>query len=273
VAPGACHADRRRRADARPADLPKPFVYQRGLADWYVEYELFAHMDKPLERVPVLSALHANIQDQFNTYGVQIMSPHFVMQPGNNVVVPREHWHAPPAAPEGSATGLTPGNGAPTGLPSAIAWPLITAFPRNSRIVGTSTEPFPVFPRKSSMISFAVTVFLSAFLLFQIQPIIAKMILPWFGGSSSVWSTCLVFFQANSCSAISMFTCCTSGSRPAARTWSIACCCCVESGDPAGGCRSGMEGGGIRAPDLERARRSGLWLSACLTCCCRPPGR
>jgi small-conductance mechanosensitive channel len=77
---------------------PKPFVYQRSLADWYVEYELFAHMDKPLERVPVLSALHANIQDQFNTYGVQIMSPHFVMQPGNNVVVPPEHWHAPPAA-------------------------------------------------------------------------------------------------------------------------------------------------------------------------------
>jgi small-conductance mechanosensitive channel len=79
---------------------PKPFVYQRGLGDWYVEYELFAHMDKPLERVPVLSALHANIQDQFNTYGVQIMSPHFVMQPGNNVVVPREHWHAPPATPD-----------------------------------------------------------------------------------------------------------------------------------------------------------------------------
>lgn len=42
---------------------------------------------------------------------------------------------------------------------------------------------------------FAVTVFLSAFLLFQIQPIVAKMILPWFGGSSSVWSVCLVFFQ------------------------------------------------------------------------------
>jgi len=36
------------------------------------------------------------------------------------------------------------------------------------------------------MISFATTVFLSAFLLFQIQPIVAKMILPWFGGSSSV---------------------------------------------------------------------------------------
>ncbi|NIC42707.1 fused MFS/spermidine synthase [Aquabacterium sp. A08] len=43
---------------------------------------------------------------------------------------------------------------------------------------------------------FATTVFLSAFLLFQIQPIVAKMILPWFGGASSVWSLCLVFFQA-----------------------------------------------------------------------------
>jgi hypothetical protein len=43
---------------------------------------------------------------------------------------------------------------------------------------------------------FATTVFLSAFLLFQIQPIVGKLILPWFGGSSSVWSTCIVFFQA-----------------------------------------------------------------------------
>jgi len=46
------------------------------------------------------------------------------------------------------------------------------------------------------MMLFATTVFLSAFLLFQIQPIVAKMILPWFGGASSVWSICLVFFQA-----------------------------------------------------------------------------
>ena len=45
-------------------------------------------------------------------------------------------------------------------------------------------------------ILYAATVFLSAFLLFQIQPIIAKMILPWFGGSSAVWSTCMLFFQS-----------------------------------------------------------------------------
>ena len=40
-----------------------------------------------------------------------------------------------------------------------------------------------------------LTIFLSAFLLFLIQPIFAKLILPWFGGSSAVWTTCLVFFQ------------------------------------------------------------------------------
>ena len=43
---------------------------------------------------------------------------------------------------------------------------------------------------------YALTIFLSAFLLFAVQPIIAKIILPWFGGSSAVWSTCMLFFQA-----------------------------------------------------------------------------
>ncbi|MGZ5171548.1 MAG: hypothetical protein ACXWCY_29375, partial [Burkholderiales bacterium] len=42
---------------------------------------------------------------------------------------------------------------------------------------------------------YAATIFLSAFLLFLVQPVIAKQILPWFGGSASVWATCLVFFQ------------------------------------------------------------------------------
>jgi SAM-dependent methyltransferase len=42
---------------------------------------------------------------------------------------------------------------------------------------------------------FALTIFGSAFLLFLVQPIVAKEILPWFGGSASVWATCLVFFQ------------------------------------------------------------------------------
>ncbi|MEO7726554.1 MAG: fused MFS/spermidine synthase [Burkholderiales bacterium] len=42
---------------------------------------------------------------------------------------------------------------------------------------------------------YAAAIFLGAFLLFLVQPIIAKQILPWFGGSAAVWATCMVFFQ------------------------------------------------------------------------------
>ncbi|MCC6533422.1 MAG: fused MFS/spermidine synthase [Burkholderiales bacterium] len=45
------------------------------------------------------------------------------------------------------------------------------------------------------MILYASTIFLGAFLLFLVQPIMAKQILPWFGGSAAVWATCMVFFQ------------------------------------------------------------------------------
>jgi len=45
------------------------------------------------------------------------------------------------------------------------------------------------------MLIYTITIFLSAFLLFQIQPMITKMILPWFGGSASVWITAMLFFQ------------------------------------------------------------------------------
>ena len=68
---------------------PKPYVLQRALNDFYVEYELLAHLDRPLERIQVLSHLHENIQDAFNEAGVQIMSPHFLTQPDRPVVAPR----------------------------------------------------------------------------------------------------------------------------------------------------------------------------------------
>jgi hypothetical protein len=45
------------------------------------------------------------------------------------------------------------------------------------------------------MFLYAITIVVSAFLLFQVQPVIAKIILPWFGGSAAVWTTCLLFFQ------------------------------------------------------------------------------
>lgn len=61
--------------------------------------------------------------------------------------------------------------------------PLSSNFPANT---GT--------PRGLA-VAYATTVFFSAFLLFQVQPIITKLILPWFGGAAAVWSVCLLFFQ------------------------------------------------------------------------------
>lgn len=52
----------------------------------------------------------------------------------------------------------------------------------------------PALPRPSTIL-FGLPIFLSAFLLFSLEPLVAKIILPWFGGSAAVWSTCLVFYQ------------------------------------------------------------------------------
>ena len=45
------------------------------------------------------------------------------------------------------------------------------------------------------IVTFGVTILLSAFLLFQVQPVVSKAILPWFGGAPAVWTTCMLFFQ------------------------------------------------------------------------------
>lgn len=77
---------------------PKPFVLQNALSDFYVEYELRVHLDAPENRFTVLSDLHAQIQDAFNEFGVQILSPHFMVQPDRTVVVPRTDWYTAPAS-------------------------------------------------------------------------------------------------------------------------------------------------------------------------------
>jgi hypothetical protein len=56
-------------------------------------------------------------------------------------------------------------------------------------------EPQPPFATRDKFI-YALAIFSSAFLLFQVQPLIAKIILPWFGGAAAVWTICLLFFQA-----------------------------------------------------------------------------
>ena len=82
---------------------PAPFVLQRALSDFFVEYELVARLDDPLQRPVVLSELHQNIQDAFNEQGVQIMVPHYEGQPDRPVVVPKSAWHrAGPGPGEGA---------------------------------------------------------------------------------------------------------------------------------------------------------------------------
>src|SRR5258706_656198 len=54
----------------------------------------------------------------------------------------------------------------------------------------------PVNPADRSRTVYAPAILLGAFLLFQVQPILAKAILPWFGGAPAVWTTCMLFFQS-----------------------------------------------------------------------------
>ena len=75
---------------------PAPYVLQRGLEDFYAVYELVTVVVDPVQRPLVTSDLHARIQDAFNAAGVQIMSPHFVLQPRKPVL-----GEAPPAAAGG----------------------------------------------------------------------------------------------------------------------------------------------------------------------------
>jgi len=69
---------------------PPPFVFERSLDDFYVEYELNVCCDDAAAMPHLHSALHRNILDAFNERGVQIMSPHFETQPSRPVVVQTE---------------------------------------------------------------------------------------------------------------------------------------------------------------------------------------
>ena len=80
---------------------PAPRVFQVALSDFYPEYRLVCQAvpDQPRPRAEVMSLLHANVQDVFNEHGVQIMSPHYLGDPAQAKVVPREQWYAAPAKP------------------------------------------------------------------------------------------------------------------------------------------------------------------------------
>ena len=89
---------------------PKPFVLQTGLQDYYVEYTLLVSLERQDARPFTMAALHANIQDQFNEYGVQIMSPHYVWDPASPKIVRKKDWFAPPAAGDPAAAAVAAGS-------------------------------------------------------------------------------------------------------------------------------------------------------------------
>lgn len=76
---------------------PRPFVLQTALSDFYAEYQLNTAIPDPSQRYLVLSRLHQEIQDAFNEFGVQIMSPNFREQPDDKVWVPKAQWYTSPA--------------------------------------------------------------------------------------------------------------------------------------------------------------------------------
>jgi small-conductance mechanosensitive channel len=80
---------------------PEPYVLQKSLDDFYVTYELNAFTDAPLKMERTYSALHKNIQDAFNEYDVQIMSPNYLADRESPTTVPKKRWYVPPAKKPG----------------------------------------------------------------------------------------------------------------------------------------------------------------------------
>ncbi|EMK9312487.1 mechanosensitive ion channel [Klebsiella aerogenes] len=74
-----------------------PVVRKLGLLDWYTSYELQVRLLPETTLPEGRNALHSSIIDVFNEFGVQIMSPNFVMQPKGAVVVAKEDWYTAPA--------------------------------------------------------------------------------------------------------------------------------------------------------------------------------
>jgi small-conductance mechanosensitive channel len=103
---------------SRIAQDPPPRVLQTALQDFYVEYTLVACIAEPRLKVSVLDELHAHIQDVFNEYGVQIMSPNYEADPADRKFVPKERWFEAPAQPatepgttrQPGESGATPGS-------------------------------------------------------------------------------------------------------------------------------------------------------------------
>jgi small-conductance mechanosensitive channel len=92
------------RAAARTAGLlkePAPFVLQRELGNFAVAYQINGYTREPERMNRIYSELHRNILDEFNEFGVEIMTPSYEGDRPEPAVVPKEQWYAAPAIPKG----------------------------------------------------------------------------------------------------------------------------------------------------------------------------
>jgi small-conductance mechanosensitive channel len=78
---------------------PPPFVLQTSLGDFAISYELNVYCGDAHAMASLYSALHRSIQDVFNEYGVQIMTPAYEADPHVPKVVPKDQWYQAPARP------------------------------------------------------------------------------------------------------------------------------------------------------------------------------
>jgi len=90
---------------------PEPFVLQKALGDFCVTYEINVYCDQPQAMARLYTALHRNILDVFNEYGVQIMTPAYEGDAEQPKVVPRERWYEAPAAPPPESQDVRGGEG------------------------------------------------------------------------------------------------------------------------------------------------------------------
>jgi small-conductance mechanosensitive channel len=86
---------------------------QTALQDFYVEYTLIVCVAEPKLKFAVLNELHSHIQDVFNEYGVQIMSPNYEADPADKKFVPKEQWYPTPATADSAAVDAPAGASAP----------------------------------------------------------------------------------------------------------------------------------------------------------------
>jgi small-conductance mechanosensitive channel len=90
-------------------EQPEPFVLRKELGDFAVTYELNVYCSDAAGMAQRYSALHDNILDVFNEYGVAIMTPSYRADTEEPKLVPKDQWYADPATPPAEA-GLKSGS-------------------------------------------------------------------------------------------------------------------------------------------------------------------